>query len=51
MDFLAGWTVLRSTQLEFGAAHYFRGTYIKESLKSVGSKDASYVYVQLTLNL
>ncbi len=51
VDFLAGWTVLRSTQLEFGAAHYFRGTYIKESLKSVGSKDASYVYVQLTLNL
>lgn len=51
IDFLAGWTILRSTQLEFGAAHYFRGTYIKQSLAAVGSIDANYVYFQLTLSL
>ena len=30
---------------------YFRGGYIKQSLAEVGSKDASYAYVQLTLKL
>ena len=51
LDLLAGWTFTPSTTLELGLSHYFRGDYIKESLAAVGSKDASYCYVQLTLNL
>jgi hypothetical protein len=51
IDFVGGWTFLPSTQLEVGLSHYFRGDYIKQSLAAVGSKDASYVYVQLTLSL
>jgi hypothetical protein len=51
IDVVGGWTFIPSTQLEVGACHYFRGAYIKQSLASVGSKDANYVYVQLTLNL
>ena len=51
LDLLAGWTFTPSTTLEVGAAHYFRGDYIKQSLTAVGSKDASYVYVQLTVSL
>jgi hypothetical protein len=51
LDFVGGWTFLPSTQLEVGVSHYFRGNYIKQSLAAVGSKDASYVYVQLTLSL
>ena len=51
IDFVAGWTFVPYAQLEVGVSHYFRGDYIKESLAVSGSKDASYVYVQLTLNL
>jgi hypothetical protein len=51
VDFVAGWTFLPYAQLEVGVSHYFRGDYVKESLAVSGSKDASYVYLQLTLNL
>jgi hypothetical protein len=51
IDLLAGWTFAPSAQLEVGASRYYRGKYIKQSLASVGSKDAGYLYVQLTLNL
>lgn len=51
LDLIAGWTFKPYAQIEAGAAHYFRGEYIRKSLAAVGSKDASYVYVQLTLNL
>jgi hypothetical protein len=51
VDLVAGWTFRPFAQIETGVSHYFRGDYIKESLAAVGSKDASYVYVQLTLNL
>ena len=51
IDLVAGWTFMPSAQIEVGVSHYFRGDYIKQSLAAVGSKDASYVYVQLTLNL
>ncbi|MDX2187726.1 MAG: alginate export family protein [Opitutaceae bacterium] len=50
-DVVVGWSFHHAAQLEVGASRYFRGDYIKESLRSVGSKDATYVYVQLTLNL
>lgn len=39
--------------IEGGVSHYFRGDYIKQSWANAvgGSTDASYAYLQLTLNL
>ncbi|MEO6003264.1 MAG: alginate export family protein [Opitutus sp.] len=51
VDLIGGWTFKPYAQLEIGVSHYFRGDYIKESLAALGSKDASYVYTQLTFNL
>ena len=51
IDLLFGWHFIPSTQLEVGVSRYFRGDYIKQSLRTLGSKDANYVYVQLTLSL
>ncbi len=51
IDLVVGWTFKPYAQIEVGVSHYFRGDYIKQSLAAVGSKDASYVYTQLTLNL
>jgi hypothetical protein len=51
LDLVAGWSVTAYAQLEVGLSHYFRGKYIKQSLSAVGSKDAGYAYLQLTLNL
>ena len=51
LDLVGAWTFTPSTQIEAAACHYFRSDYIKQSLATVGSKDASYFYVQLTLNL
>jgi hypothetical protein len=51
IDLIAAWTFRPYAQIEAGACRYFRGDYIKQSLAAVGSKDASYYYVQFTLNL
>jgi hypothetical protein len=51
LDLVGAWTFKPYAQIEAGACRYFRGDYIKQSLAAVGSKDASYFYVQLTLNL
>ncbi|HYP17657.1 MAG TPA: alginate export family protein [Opitutus sp.] len=51
VDLVAGWTFKPYAQIEVGVSHYFRSDYIKQSLAAVGSKDASYVYTQLTINL
>jgi hypothetical protein len=51
IDFLGGWTVHKGLLLEAGIGHFFRGDYVKESLRVVGSKDANYGYIQATLNL
>ncbi len=52
LDLVIGWYPRIHTHVELGVSHYFRGDYIKESLSdNGGSKDASYVYLQLTLNL
>lgn len=51
LDLVAAWTFKPYAQIEAGAARYFRGDYIKQSLSAVGSKNASYFYLQLTLNL
>jgi hypothetical protein len=51
VDLVAAWTFRPYAQVEAAVARYFRGDYIKQSLRGVGSKDATYFYVQLTLNL
>ncbi len=51
IDALASFAVTPGALLEAGVSHYFRGDYVKQSLSAVGSKNASYVYLQLTLNL
>src|SRR6185503_1409706 len=51
LDLVAAWTFKPFATIEAAACRYFRGDYIKQSLAAVGSKDASYFYVQLTLNL
>jgi hypothetical protein len=51
VDVIGGWTVHRGLLLEAGLGHFFRGDYVKQSLRVVGSKDATYCYVQATLNL
>lgn len=51
-DFVVSWHPIPSTQIELGLSHYFRGDYIKDTLEdNGGSKDSSYVYLQLTLSL
>jgi len=49
-DVIGGWTATRGVLLEVGLGHFFRGNYVKESLRAVGSKDGEYAYVQATLN-
>jgi hypothetical protein len=51
IDVYTGWHFIPSTQLEIGVSRYFRGNFIKQSLNTLGSKDANYVYVQVTLSL
>lgn len=49
VDLIASWAVARGVQLEAAASKYFRGDYVKESLSAVGSRNASYVYAQVTV--
>ncbi len=51
VDLTVGWHFLPSTQLEVSVARYFRGDYIKQSLRIPDSKDANYIYVQITMSL
>jgi hypothetical protein len=51
VDLIAAWTFKPYAQVEAAVARYFRGDYIKQSLSAVGSTDATYFYLQLTLNL
>jgi|GEM_PF-372443 len=53
IDFITSWSPVPYMNFEAGVAHYFRGDYVKESFSSAvgGSQDASYTYVQITLNL
>lgn len=51
IDLVAAWTFRPYAQIEGAVGRYLRGNYIKQSLSAVGSRDASYFYLQLTLNL
>jgi hypothetical protein len=50
-DVIGGWNATKGLLLEAGLGHFFRGDYVRESLRVVGSKDANYFYVQATINL
>jgi hypothetical protein len=52
IDLVFSWHVTPSTQVELMFSHYFRGSYIKQSFSSpaIGSKDASYIYLQTTVS-
>ncbi len=50
LDLVIGWHVIPSTQIELGISHYFRGKYIKQSLSTLGSKDADFFYLQTTVS-
>ncbi|MBE2214873.1 MAG: alginate export family protein [Opitutaceae bacterium] len=49
-DLVTGWAFATHSQVELGLSYFVRGEYIKQSLRSVGSSDASYMYLQLTTN-
>jgi len=53
VDLNFSYTPVPYFNIEGGVSHYFRGDYIKQSWASApgGSTDASYAYLQLTLNL
>lgn len=50
-DVIGGLAIAKGLLLEVGLGHFFRGDYVRESLRAVGSKDANYGYVQVTINL
>ena len=51
VDLIAGYALNKSTALEAGYGHFFRGDYLKQSFAapSHGSTDADYVYLQATI--
>ncbi|MDF3055987.1 MAG: hypothetical protein K0R17_202 [Rariglobus sp.] len=53
IDLIIGYSPVPYFNIEAGISHYFRGDYIKQSWENApgSSKDASYAYLQLTLNL
>jgi Alginate export len=52
LDAIAGVAVNKFTQFEVGYGHFFAGDYIAQSLSApgLGSKDADFVYAQLSVN-
>jgi hypothetical protein len=50
LDVIAGVALTRFAQLEAGYGHFFIGDYVKQSLSAVGSRDAYYLYTQVTLS-
>lgn len=52
VDVIAGYALTRFAQVEVGYGHFFVGDYVKSSLSSAafGSKDADYVYAQISIN-
>ncbi len=51
VDLVIGWYPALWCHVELGVSHYFAGRYIEQSLDdNGGTNDASYVYLQTTLN-
>jgi hypothetical protein len=52
LDFIVSYSPVPYFNIEGGVCHYFTGSYIDQSWANAGgSVDASYAYLQLTLNL
>ena len=53
LDFIVSYSPVPYFTIESGVSHYFIGSYIKDSWANTsgGAADASYAYLQLTLNL
>jgi hypothetical protein len=49
LDLIATYTIAPQATLEVGYGHFFRGDYIKQSLRVPGSEDANWVYASLVL--
>ena len=52
LDLTATYVLHKNATLQGGFGHFFVGDYVKQSLSApaVGSKDANWIYTQLTLN-
>jgi hypothetical protein len=50
VDLVANYAIKPYAGLQAGYGHYFVGNYIESSLAASGSKDADWVYLQLTFN-
>ena len=50
LDITATYTINSYIQLEAMYGHYFKGGYIKDTFKAVGSQDADFVYIQTVFN-
>ena len=45
-DLVATWALSPYISIEAAYCHFFRGSYVKDSLSSIKSQDADYVYLQ-----
>jgi hypothetical protein len=50
LDLVATYAIAPQALLEIGYGHFFRGDYIKSSLRVPGSEDANWVYASLVLS-
>lgn len=52
LDLVGKFTLARFANFEMGYGHFFTGDYVRQSLSAAttGSKDADYIYAQLTVN-
>jgi len=51
IDLIATYAIKRFASVQAGLGHFFVGDYAKSSLAGIGgTKDATFVYAQLTLN-
>jgi len=51
IDLVATYAFQRFASLQAGAEHFFVGDYVKSSLAGIGgTRDATFVYAQFTLN-
>ena len=49
-DLVATWALSPYISIEAAYCHFFRGSYVKDSLSAIKSQDADYVYLQTSLS-
>jgi hypothetical protein len=50
VDLVGAYAITSYASVQAGYGHFFTGDYVKNTLESVGSSDANWVYVQLQVN-